>query len=336
MSRLIHPAFALLAVWPLTAAGQSACTVREETHYRTLTGIFSAGSTTVTVTLPRSLWRGETATLYLEVSAADAVANPYEMSLEPGGQAVAVQDGAALHLAPAKGDRILFSLAAPDGRRLCTWQPPIRVWTHSPPQVEDGFRTVPFNRYPTVISGFRNAGDPILLQVGGPLAAGSGNFRIDEAPARILARTSWQVILRDPHPAAGLRTIASQGYAITLPFVFLELRPERRPHGRDTLEIRVSGLASVNLPPMPAAVLSLANYSRETMSVLCGKSYLSDDEEWVEARMIELRRDSHGEFTSSCKVKFRRPGPVSLDGMFTEHRRLVRPLNPLPVSPGKQ
>ena len=45
--------------------------------------------------------------------------------IRSGSEAVRLRDGAALHVAHRKGERLTFSVATLDGKELCSWQPPI-------------------------------------------------------------------------------------------------------------------------------------------------------------------------------------------------------------------
>jgi hypothetical protein len=323
----------LAAAWPEPAFSQPSCTLQEERRLSTLTGRFSVGSMTVSLTLPRSLFGSDATTVYLEVAGGIAtdredllrdnpwLDNPW---LESGGTKVMIRNGAAIQLTPRVNERVVLSIASRDGQRLCAWTPTIRVLAHSPPRREEGFRTERFD-YTRIHSGFRNAGDPILLEVGGKLANETSEFRIDGLPAMVLARTSWQVILRDPHPAAGMRTIESQVHSITLPFLVLQLElPNAPPNGRATLRIRVLGRNLLELPALPWGELMLVNFNRERLNVRCGKAYRNESD-WDESRFIPLTRDRGGDFTAVCKVDLRQPGPVSMDGRFFERQR-PRPL----------
>jgi hypothetical protein len=325
---LAVPALFLAGAWTQPAFSQPGCTLQEERRLRTLTGRFSVGSMTVSLTLPRGLVHSDATTVFLEVSGGTAT-GPEDLSVESGGAKVIVRNGAAIHLTPRVNERVVFSIAGRDGQRLCVWTPTIKVSAGSPPRVEDGFRTYRLD-YSRIHSGFRNAGDPILLVVGGKLADEAAGFRIDGLPAAVLARTSWQVILRDPHPGAGMRTIESQGHSITLAFLVLQLvLPDSTPHGRATLVIRVLGRNLVTLPALPVAYLMLVNFNQERLKVRCGKTYRGVSD-WDEGRFIPLTRDPGGDFTAVCKVDLRQPGPVSLDGSFFERQRLFHPLMLLP------
>ena len=308
----------LAAACSQTAFGQPGCANQERRWgLRLWTARFSAGAAAVTVTLPWQLFRRDVVTVFPEVSG-DL---PQRLFLETGGEKVAVENGAALHIFPKVGERVILSLATADGRPLCTWQPPVRVAAHGPPQVEEGFRQFAHEL-------FRNAGEPIRLEVGGKLAGGSAPFRIDGLPAAVIARTGWEVVLRDPLPATGLRTVESQGYSITLPFVEVQLQlPKPSRNGRGTLGIKVLGYDLVKTPGFLPEVF-LINNSERTMSVNCGKSYRSDPE-WPDGRFISLARQTDGEATALCKVRFHGDGQVSLEARVTERH----PIHVLP--PGR-
>ena len=174
---------------------------------------------------------------------------------------------------------------------------------------------------------FTNTGSPICLQVGGKLATGSGVFRIDGLPAVVLARTSWAVILRDPRPMAGLRTVESQGYSITIPFIDVQLKL-RKPSssGHNALDIRVYGGDLLVFP----VVLAVYNFNRQTVNLRCGKSY-RDGRDLDEIRWIHLAREKTGVFTATCKVHFRQEGHVNLDAKVYQHPPFITLRRPFPT-----
>jgi hypothetical protein len=294
----------------LPAFGISQCSVREEQRWRTLTADFVVGSTSASVTLPRILFQADLVRVFVEVSGGLSGDLENVLFVETGAEKSILKNGVTLHLIPKMGERIALTLSDSTGERLCAWQPAIKIRAHSPPHIDDGFRTF--------CCGFRvfyNTGDPLLLEVGGKLASGSGEFRVDGITAVILARTSWQVILRDPQPAAGLRTVKSDAYWITIPFVDVQLQlraTSSRPH--DTLEIRVVA------PQMAKAPVKLwvFNFDKASMSLPCGKSFPRDAEWNEEVRLISLKHDQNGEYTATCNAKVYQRGTVSFDVKLLE------------------
>ena len=308
----IYIAFGLI-VQSLAAFAQTSCTFEEERRLRTVTAHFSVGPASMRMTLP-SAFSVESATVFLEFDG-DSPEMPREMFIESGTEKVMVKDGAALHLTPRTGSRLSFSLTM-EGRPLCTWQPTIKVWPRTPPQPADGFRQLPYHL--TNLAAFHKVGDPIILAVGEKLVSGSGEFRIDQLPARVLALTSWQVILRDPRPSTGLRTVESQGYLITLRFIDLQLR---LPKGSGVMGISVLGL-DVFKPPL---YLMLFNLSGETTRLQCGSS-IPHDSDSDDAKRVRLAREKGGVFTASCRVKLVKSGPVYLDGFVLQGGPFPPPL----------
>jgi hypothetical protein len=200
------PTLFLAAAFVAPAFGQPHCTVQEERHWRTLTAHFSIGSVTANVTLPTIVFRSNPPTVFLEVSG-DGTSG---FRMETGGVNVPLRNGAALRPAPKVGERILFTLTSGNGQPLCTWQPLFpRGWrSGKAPQRTDAFSRVD--------AGFlRKLGDPIALWV----AAGDAReFAIEGLPAMVLARGASEVILRDPRPRAGRRSVASKGLRDRTPF----------------------------------------------------------------------------------------------------------------------
>jgi hypothetical protein len=230
------------------------CTVEEtRSHFGIQTARFLFQSIQVSLTVPFQFFQSDPVTVFLEAPGAGAPDFP-RLLMETGGERVAVADGTALHITPRLHQRIVFNLSTDAGEQLCSWQPWYRVSANSPPQTEDGFR----HFFP---EQFRYAGAPVHVPIGGKLVHGSGVFRIDGIEAAILARSSREVILRDPNPRVGLRTIESQGYSVTLPFVWIELNLARSLKGRGTLGIKVRGFALVKRRPEDSPQLLLSNFT---------------------------------------------------------------------------
>jgi len=302
-----------------SAFGQATCTVEESRKLWTVTAHFLAPPLTVNITLPSAL-NLEPAKVYLEVANSGTTALSRQLFMETGGERVAIENGAAIHVTPtARGglrERLAFSLSNEAGQTLCTWMPLIRVSKRLPrQQLEDGFTSSSL-RFPgaavdRIYRGvsapwFINVGDPISLGVNGKLAREPGEYRIDGLPATLLAWTPGGVVLRDPRPTAGLRTVESQGYTVKLACVEVQLQlPKPSLHRSGTMNIKVLGV-EVAKPP---AALMLFNLRPETIKLLCGKSRRFD----YDANVIELKHEGAGVFTADCKVSFLQDGRVDLD-----------------------
>ena len=143
------------------ARGQTICGVEEDIRgpERTLAAHFSVQSITVSVTLPRQLFQRDAVTVFLEAPGSDS-ANFPRLFMRTGADKVAITDGAALQVTARVHERVAFDLLTETGERLCTWLPPVRISANSPPQLEDGFRHFAYEY-------FRNAGDPLTLNIGG-------------------------------------------------------------------------------------------------------------------------------------------------------------------------
>jgi hypothetical protein len=306
-----------LAVSTHSAFGQPPCTVQEERRWRTLTAHFSTGSTTASLTLPTVVLYSDFPTVFLEVSNGESADVRQEMFIESGGEKAILTNGSALHLAPGSGERIIVSLTTRDGQHLCSWQPSLVLRNAHAPSAPDGFN-------PAAAGWFHKTGDPILLRVGGDQ---SREFRIDGLPAMVLARTPWEVILRDPRPMPGPRTVESQGYAITLRFIDIELHLSKpSSNGRATLAIKVPKLdlwGRPQYPPFPyraegstTPLLTLINFNQDAISLLCGKSYSHPlGLDFDETRQIRITEDKirNGVFTFNCPVRVRKPGLTMIE-----------------------
>lgn len=291
------------------AVGQQPCSVQETQRFATVTGRFLISSSSVSLTLPYVLYRSNPSLVYMQVSGSDL---PNGLLLESGGERVRIEDGAALRLSPERNKRLTFAVVDRSGQHLCEWVTKVGTSKSNPPAIPEGFSSraaMSVRSRGFKLQGFQTAGDPILLQVGGNLARESGEFSIDGAPMTVLARNACQVVLLDPHPAAGLRTIESRGYSISLPFVFLRLDFNA---ARATLKITVLGRDRIPLPELSSHRVSLYNYSPAGLELSCSGPLGHGD-----PTMVSLARTG-AELSASCRVRILKPGPINIDGLFTE------------------
>jgi len=278
------------------ALGQQVCTVEENPRASTITGRLSIGGASVALTLPYVLFRADPDVVYLQVSGEF----PDGWLLESGAAKTAVRDGAALHLSPQRNARLAFSVVDADGRRLCEWVPRVGTSRANPPFVTEGFDRS--NRaaqwMPCRPQFFRIAGDPLLLVVGGTLANESATFWTDGVEMPVLARNAHHVILRDPRPAAGLRTIESRGYSIALPFVVLQIEAVGT-----TLEIKVLGRERIPLPALPERRIALLNPAPGQIELACGRGR--------DPKLVSLA-GKESELVASCKIRTLKPGTLDV------------------------
>jgi hypothetical protein len=302
---------------------QSPCTVLEARRLNTVSGQFSAGSLVMQITVPTSLFHGQPLVLFPEISDLGLARRQTALYLEAASNRIAVESGATLRLEADATKRLLFTLTNAEGGHLCSWAPPVRVWRRRPPQLSEGFREFNFHSRNTSVGGseglFANVGNPILLEIGEKLADERSAFRIDGVPAVVLARTSWQVFLRDPEPRTGLRTIASAGYEITLPFIRVET--ELPPFGRRGAEIRFQ-VRGVDVAAQPGGIhwtrarLLVWNLSQDKIKLLCGKSYRLDPE-WDDMHAITVYRGQNDVLSGTCKATRIGQGEIALDFLLT-------------------
>ncbi len=230
------------AIWTAGAFAQT-CGITEERTLHTLTGHLAIGSVRFSLTIPSRLLQSYPVTVYPEFNGDASVSAP-DLRIDAGGGPVPVKPGASVTLTPTPGVRPGFSITNSDGLAVCIWRPAVRVLEHRPPALAEGFG---YRATGERIHGtFLNAGEPMLLEVGGVLATSSANFQVDGRTATVLARTPWQVVLRDPNPRAGTRQIESRGYVVRVPFV--DFRYDYAPvalKGRGRLHVAVSGRSQV-------------------------------------------------------------------------------------------
>ena len=306
----------LFALVPLRPTfGQPHCTFDEERTRRTQTGHFSIGSLTASLTLPTVVLQSAPPTVFLEVHDDDASELRQELFVEFSGEKVRLENGAALHLTHRAGERLQFTLITEDGQPLCSWQPRFLTgWRQGRP------RQGPEAFSPVEAWFFRKTGDPITLWVGG---GDSRQFTIDGQPAMVLSYTPWEVILRDPRPMAGLRTVVSNGYDIELRFVDIEVQFSKpSANGSATLTVRVPHLDLLGrprcFPPYTSEstcpLMWLFNFSGDTVKIRCGKTASPSGEDADESRLIRVTGDKirDGALVVSCPVRFRKPEPAKI------------------------
>ena len=166
---------------------------------------------------------------------------------------------------------------------------------------------------------FLNAGDPILLRVGENLAKESTEFSIDGVEAMVLARNGFQVILRDEHPGAGMRTIAARRFSMAVPFIVLQMKLAGAAGARNNaIEITVLGREGIDLPALPMRRLALYNFDPTRLKIERGKR---------DPVLVSLT-EKDGKLTASCRVELLRPGAPSFDGVLSESA-LLSPRAPL-------
>jgi len=292
------------------AAADDACTLEETQKLSTVTGRFRFGSSDISLTLPHVLYRSAASVVYLQVRG-DV---PGGLRMDSGGEAIDVSDGAGLPLSPRRGTRLTFTVSDRSGQRLCEWATHVGTSKSEPPLAYQGFTDPGAARFGRglQIQRFRNAGDPILLHVGGVLARDPGEPYIDGVSARVLSRNAHQIVLQDPRPAAGLRKVEARGYSIALLFVELHVAMDGPKTGRAKLAIHIGGRDPTSPSAFPKRRLSLYNFAPENVELLCGKR-------GADPRAIDLAVQK-GELVGSCKVRMLKPGSVSFDAAYTEIR----------------
>ena len=167
--------------------------------------------------------------------------------IRSGPEAVPLRDGAAVHVAHHKGERTIFSIATVEGKELCSWQPPVVFFRQGGP-IPDSF-----NVWRGPARMMHLTGDPIGVLGVHAFSDGRQEFRLDGEPARILFETPIRFLLRDPHPAAGVRTLESRGKTAPVYFVDAEKRLVPSSAGRETLEITLSGWRRRSAPRVRVA-----------------------------------------------------------------------------------
>ena len=203
---------------------------------------------------------------------------------------------------------------------LCEWVTSVATAKVDQPFVGEGFDPrdglSPLVKYP--YRYFRNAGEPIVLHVGGRLAKDGAQFTVDDVPATVLSRNGGQVILSDPHPSAGIRTIESRGSSIRVPFVEMRVQvlSSNQSATAATLEISILGRDRVDLPEPQRRFLSLYNPAPGRLEIACGRqSKFRTDPGAV---YLDQKDDK---LTASCRIRLLKPGPIFIDALLIEREQ---------------
>jgi hypothetical protein len=279
----------LLALRPHHGSGQSRCSVDERLQAATVTGRFSAGPVSVSLTLPRFARRSAPLVLFLETSG-PAGEGQEQLFLRVGGQSVAVRDGVPVHVVYRANERLVFTLATRDGRDLCSWEPTILFAKKKYPDPR-GLAEINERIFPVT-------GDPVYLLFGHEFSDGNRAVRIGGVPAPVLAETPYEMIVRDPLPLAGIRTVESEGVIETLRFIDLNMRLQPVSRGRDILHVHVSGMVLRH-----NGGLYMFSFSPMPPKVACGKAHSFGDR--ANAVSVGLRPGAlrNGEFEVACEIK---------------------------------
>jgi hypothetical protein len=284
-----------------------------------LTGQFSVGSVISKLTIPSSLTEDDYLTLFVEMPVSANDAQPVDgLFIESDGEKAPFRNGPVLRTVRKRGKRVSFSVVTHEGEGLCTWQPQIYVNPpHPSPASVDYVRLNAADR-----RLFRRLGQPIEWVTAGSGIKETESFRIDGLPMTVLAVTPFEIILRDPAPALGWRTIQAAGYETTYRFVDVRLQVHTVSAARSTLDVLVKGLENLK----QTVNLLLINYSRDMVSLNCGESkghdLMNRGNDRDEIKVIGIKRGEirNGVFECRCPLSVTRQGDPSIDALLVEER----------------
>ena len=178
----------LIALCPSAASAETRCSVDQEFVVGEVTGHFTIGGVAASVTLPRNINEAYfPMVLLVELSAPPTEEPAEELMIRSGSEAVRLRDGAALHVAHRKGERLTFSIATVDGKELCSWQPPAAFLKKEYSYIPNSLST---RRPAAIIPGHSEiimmhiTGEPMSLLFRHTYSDGRREFRLDGVPVR--------------------------------------------------------------------------------------------------------------------------------------------------------
>ena len=236
--------------------------------------------------------------LFVEVSGLDGSGGQRELPLSSTRESVPLRDGAALHVVHQPGERLIFSLANLNGKKLCSWEPSV-IFTNK--------RARDFHGFALTDTIFRNTEEPVWLSFGHEFSDGLRKFSIDGLPARVLMESPYFVILRDPNPIPGVRTLETEGQTATLRFVTVDPRMRASPDG-DNVEIDLRGLP---LRRGWRAAVILINLNPRAATFKRARPVHST--EVGESTYLWIPRGTDGSVTLNCRIQARQPGRIDLN-----------------------
>jgi hypothetical protein len=304
------------------ARGDSRCVVTQQHSFWTQSARFDFGLSQARITLPNSMAAPGLIDVFLEV-AGDDMAAVAELTLVAGAQTVQVAPGVRLRIDVKPHERLVFQVFAKPGRELCEWRPSFLAWRSRPVTIPSG----PGHLNEVESWDFRNTGEPIMLRVRG---SELGPYMIDGQIAAVLARSPFWVILRDPNPSAGERTVAAGSESVRLRFVDVEVsfgKGAATQHAN--LIVRIRGvlfrgrrlwpLGHVQGASFPWLIMS--NFRRDVVELRCGRP-VSDarDKDSEEMVSMDVRGGAvHGNIiTVTCAVRIRGAGKPEVGVLLHE------------------
>lgn len=180
----------------------------------TTTIAFSDG--TVSLTLPPFEFGYENMLLTIETQGTYGPS----LKLQVGGESSPIENGAVLHVRLKPLERLVFSVMR-NGEVECTWAPHIRAGDPPTKRRIAAGHVSGFQRNEIAL---RPVGDPVELVLFHNVEEVPREVKIGGLPATVLAETSVYLILRDPWPATGTRTVVTRGESSLLHFAEIQRR----------------------------------------------------------------------------------------------------------------
>jgi hypothetical protein len=227
-----------------------------------------------------------------------------ELKLQAGEESVEIKNGAVLHVRLKRMERLVFSVMRNEDVQ-CIWESELRAGgARTKAWLEAGYAD---SRRNDIF--VHPIGDPVFLTFVHNLEQTPREFTLGGLPAIVLAETWDLVILRDPQPVIGKRTVETKGASSVLNFAEIERKWVLTSETTARLEIHGKGL------PRGHWLLLIPTMSPERFALGkgCGRVGGGGDRGSSGGQHLPAR----SEFQLTCEVRSKGSFPVDV-GRFTQ------------------
>ncbi len=266
------------------------------------------------VTLPAGVVESDPLEVFVESQGPER-----DLLIATGDEMVPLKNGTVLHPPTGRGKRKDFFIITAAGEMVCAWKPSIGFAPLTPVAVSKASERA--RQIASRIVVYPVAGDPIFIERPRSLNK-TETFTIGDLAATVLARSERMVILRDPGPKPGWRTIEWNGGSLNLRFAEVLFESTKRSHEPPSLNVAAHGLEGIIRSR--SVVMYVTNHSKLQGRLRCGRRVRGAETDREEARSFTIFPEmiENGSFQTNCPVDWvdRNKGPMSLDASFFEFR----------------